>query len=98
MRCSAITKEGLAVTIRRLIAAGLVTGAALVAPVSIAAGPTILASCPGGYYENVDSQCIPGPDAGGSGNPTAQCEDGSYSYSTHRSGTCSGHGGVAQWL
>jgi hypothetical protein len=29
---------------------------------------------------------------------TAQCRDGSYSYSQHHSGTCSHHGGVAQWL
>lgn len=29
---------------------------------------------------------------------TAQCNDGSYSYSAHRSGTCSHHGGVATWL
>ncbi|MFF0561641.1 DUF3761 domain-containing protein [Streptomyces sp. NPDC004266] len=29
---------------------------------------------------------------------TAQCNDGSYSYSAHRRGTCSHHGGVAVWL
>jgi hypothetical protein len=29
---------------------------------------------------------------------TAQCRDGTYSYSAHRSGTCSHHGGVAVWL
>jgi hypothetical protein len=29
---------------------------------------------------------------------TAQCRDGSYSYSQHHSGTCSYHGGVAVWL
>lgn len=28
---------------------------------------------------------------------TAQCADGSYSYSAHRQGTCSWHGGVAIW-
>ncbi|HET8895419.1 MAG TPA: DUF3761 domain-containing protein [Gaiellaceae bacterium] len=28
---------------------------------------------------------------------TAQCRDGTYSYSQHRSGTCSFHGGVAVW-
>ena len=27
----------------------------------------------------------------------AQCRDGTYSYSQHRSGTCSSHGGVAVW-
>jgi len=29
---------------------------------------------------------------------TAQCQDGTYSFSQHRSGTCSYHGGVAVWL
>lgn len=29
---------------------------------------------------------------------TARCRDGSYSYSQHHQGTCSHHGGVAEWL
>lgn len=29
--------------------------------------------------------------------PIAECRDGSYSYSTHHQGTCSWHGGVAEW-
>ena len=29
---------------------------------------------------------------------TARCNDGTYSSSQHRSGTCSHHGGVAAWL
>src|SRR5205807_4116499 len=33
-----------------------------------------------------------------SNGPTAQCRDGRYSYSQHRSGTCSHHGGVARWI
>ena len=32
------------------------------------------------------------------GQPTARCKDGTLSYSQHRSGTCSRHGGVAEWL
>ncbi|WP_081287615.1 DUF3761 domain-containing protein [Mycobacterium asiaticum] len=37
---------------------------------------------------------------GGSAPPgaTAICRDGDYSFSTHSSGTCSGHGGVKQRL
>jgi hypothetical protein len=35
-----------------------------------------------------------GPPAGA----TALCNDGTYSYSQTRSGTCSHHGGVAVWL
>lgn len=64
---------------------------------------TSVLACSAGYYENVDSQCIPVPQqpVPGGGVPpgaTAVCDDGSYSFSTHRSGTCSGHGGVGQWL
>lgn len=29
---------------------------------------------------------------------TARCRDGSYSFSQHRRGTCSHHGGVAEWF
>lgn len=35
-------------------------------------------------------------DEGGTG-PTAECNDGTTSYSKHPSGTCSYHGGVAVW-
>jgi len=32
-------------------------------------------------------------------SPTAQCNDGTYSYSARQGGTCSGYrGGVAKWL
>jgi hypothetical protein len=29
---------------------------------------------------------------------SAKCRDGSYSFSQHRRGTCSHHGGVSSWL
>jgi hypothetical protein len=29
---------------------------------------------------------------------SAKCNDGTYSFSQHRRGTCSGHHGVARWL
>jgi hypothetical protein len=32
------------------------------------------------------------------GQPTARCKDGTMSYSKHHGGSCSHHGGVAQWL
>jgi hypothetical protein len=28
---------------------------------------------------------------------SAQCRDGTYSFSQHRTGTCSHHGGVSSW-
>jgi hypothetical protein len=36
--------------------------------------------------------------AGARLNATALCKDGTYSFSAHRSGTCSHHGGVKTWL
>lgn len=48
-------------------------------------------------YTNVDGNVIESPSDNQSG-ATAKCRDGSYSHSQHRSGTCSGHGGVAEWL
>ena len=35
--------------------------------------------------------------AAGPNGATAQCKDGTYSKSMHRSGTCAGHKGVATW-
>ena len=55
------------------------------------------ASCGEDYYRNVDGNCIHRPSDDPSG-ASAKCRDGSYSYSQNRRGTCSGHGGVAQWL
>jgi hypothetical protein len=54
-------------------------------------------SCGTDYYRNVDGNCVHRPDDNPSG-ATAKCRDGSYSYSQNRRGTCSHHGGVAQWL
>src|ERR1700736_6295369 len=57
-------------------------------------------SCSDSEYQNSDGQCIPRPNQsqGVPQGATAQCRDGTYSFSTHRQGTCSGHGGVSQWL
>ncbi|HEX8694445.1 MAG TPA: DUF3761 domain-containing protein [Longimicrobium sp.] len=37
------------------------------------------------------------PDEVNPSGATARCRDGALSYSAHRSGTCSHHGGVAVW-
>ncbi|MBV8949736.1 MAG: DUF3761 domain-containing protein [Actinobacteria bacterium] len=72
------------------------------ATVAVASTPRRTQSCPnGGYVNSIGNYvCSPYTPAGG-GAPsgaTAKCSDGTYSFSQHRSGTCSGHGGVAQWL
>ena len=41
---------------------------------------------------------IPAASAAAPPGATALCRDGTYSYSKHRPGTCSHHGGVARWL
>lgn len=53
----------------------------------------------GRSYVNVDGVRVPSPvfsDTRPAG-ATARCRDGSYSFSQHRRGTCSHHGGVAVW-
>jgi len=55
---------------------------------------------PNGTYTNTAGNEVPRPyiaptrPAGAS----AQCRDGSYSFSQSRRGTCSHHGGVATWF
>jgi hypothetical protein len=53
-------------------------------------------------YTNSDGNFVPSPNNSGSiindYSPTAVCNDGTYSYSQHTSGTCSSHDGVASWL
>lgn len=55
-----------------------------------------------GEYINSDGQSIHRPAHTENNDvpegATARCRDGSYSFSTHHRGTCSRHGGVAQWL
>jgi len=54
---------------------------------------------PNGVYVNVDGENIPRPYEAPSVpvGASAKCLDGSYSFSTHRQGTCSHHGGVEEW-
>jgi uncharacterized protein DUF3761 len=57
--------------------------------------------CPNGSYVNSSGDNVCSPYASPGGPPagaTAQCRDGTYSFSQHRSGTCSGHGSVDRWL
>ncbi len=52
------------------------------------------------YYTNSSGNKVHTPKIS---NPipvgaTAKCRDNTYSFSQHRKGTCSYHGGVMQWL
>jgi hypothetical protein len=79
---------------------GALLGVALIFAAPIAG----LAQQPGncGYYKNRSGQLVQRPcgDARTESPPpgaTAVCRDGSYSFSRHRRGTCSRHGGVAHY-
>lgn len=52
------------------------------------------------YYTNSENQQVHSPAYSITipNGATAQCEDGTYSFSQSRSGTCSHHGGVSTWL
>jgi len=58
-------------------------------------------TCTNGTYVNSAGNTVCKPETSPSGPPagaTAECVDGTYSFSESRSGTCSHHGGVANWL
>jgi Protein of unknown function (DUF3761)/G5 domain len=57
-------------------------------------------NCTNGSYVNSagNTVCSPEVSSGAPAGATAQCSDGTYSFSQTHSGTCSHHGGVASWL
>lgn len=57
-------------------------------------------TCLNGTYINSigNTVCSPYVSNSAPAGATAQCSDGTYSFSQSRSGTCSHHGGVAVWL
>ena len=63
--------------------------------------PTWAAACHDahGTYVNSSGHVVPDPKCvtDHQAGETAICRDGSHSFSEHRQGTCSRHGGVARW-
>jgi peptidoglycan hydrolase-like protein with peptidoglycan-binding domain len=54
-----------------------------------------------GHYSNVNGNSVSKPAYSSNGVPagaTAECRDGTYSFSLNHRGSCSHHGGVASWL
>ena len=55
-----------------------------------------------GHYVNKQGRDVHSPahtkDGTAPNGATAKCRDGSYSFSESHRGTCSRHGGVADWL
>jgi hypothetical protein len=67
---------------------------------SLPTSPLPFITCSPGAYDNSSGNCVQDPEQAPSApsGATAKCRDGDWSFSQHHSGTCSGHGGVAQWL
>ncbi len=63
------------------------------------AGAANAYSCNERYYVNRSGNVVHSPSCGEDKryHHTAECRDGSTSFSEHHSGTCSHHGGVAHW-
>ncbi len=58
---------------------------------------TPTSQCTNGTYVNSAGNTVCRPSQTNTGNATARCGDGTYSYSQSRKGTCSHHNGVAEW-
>lgn len=73
-----------------------------IAAVAITVAPSAAhaQSCGADSYVNSRGNCVRRPVQSNSvpRGASAQCRDGSYSFSQSRRGTCSHHGGVARWL
>lgn len=69
---------------------------------SLGKGPVPESIDLGRGYINSRGQWIPSPARTSDGRPpqgaTARCSDASFSFSQSSRGTCSWHGGVAEWL
>jgi Protein of unknown function (DUF3761) len=77
---------------------------AILIAAAVATAATGLASPPAHseppcYISKISGDCVPDPEPAPAPPPGwhAQCRDGTYSFSEHHSGTCSGHHGVQQW-
>jgi len=57
-------------------------------------------NCTNGTYVNSAGNTVCSPESAPTApaGATAQCVDGTYSFSQSHSGTCSHHGGVSSWL
>jgi Protein of unknown function (DUF3761) len=74
---------------------------AAAAPAATPAAPAAAApAAAGAAKSSTATKSAPTASAGNTDptGATAKCKDGTYSKSAHRSGTCSSHGGVAEWL
>ena len=94
------TKEKSAAAAAAAPAASAAPVAAAPATAAAPAAAAAAAKTPAAAKTSVASKSAP-TEAASSLDPTgatAKCKDGTYSKSQHHSGTCSNHGGVAEWM
>lgn len=83
--------------VTQIVAVGTYVAPTVTPPAPKTTTPT---NCTNGTYVNTAGNTVCSPEAAPSvpAGATAQCVDGTYSFSQTHSGTCSHHGGVARWL
>ena len=91
-------------SMKQLVGSVFVVMLVAYAPLSTASASSVSLNktfheCAKGSYKNVSGNCVHSPQKAPSwpAGASAKCSDGTYSYSQHRSGTCSHHGGVMTW-
>jgi hypothetical protein len=76
----------------------LLPAVAFVIGLAAQTGNALAYNCNDNHYVNSSGHVVHSPSCGEEhGKPTADCRDGSVSFSEHHQGTCSHHGGVAHW-
>jgi len=72
--------------------------AALVICFAAQCGKALAYACNNNYYVNSSGHVLHSPSCGQEHEKrTAECRDGSVSFSEHHRGACSYHGGMAHW-
>jgi predicted RNA-binding Zn-ribbon protein involved in translation (DUF1610 family) len=72
--------------------------AALVICFAAQSGKALAYACNNNYYVNSSGHLVHSPSCGQKHEKrTAECRDGSVSFSEHHRAACSHHGGVAHW-
>jgi predicted RNA-binding Zn-ribbon protein involved in translation (DUF1610 family) len=73
-------------------------GVALSLALAVHGSEAFAYACNSRYYVNVSGHLVHSPSCGQEHlRRTAECRDGSVSFSEHHPGTCSHHGRVARW-
>lgn len=72
----------------------------IVVVIALVAGSVPAVAEENGYYTNREGHSVHRPTHAHHAprGATAHCRDGTYSFSENHRGTCSHHGGVAEWL